>query len=334
MDKQYSFVFLLIAVVIVSGCVGTTTTTTNTESAISPITAKTNYVDSAEFLLELKELPADQNWTLVERGERNVNDVFEVALANNWSGGYYAKFKSIRGDDFVYVDQTISVYPLETILAVLAETHPDSEPLTNPGIGEHSKAVKYRDDLLGYEVIYYRITFVKNNILVNVGSIGTVNDYLELKKIAQKAYDNIDGYGQPLEIDRSAIKKTTITSTEEDVSVTETNPTETTTPEIEEEIDTATMGEKNALKKALSYLDVLAFSREGLIEQLEYDRFTHQEAVYGVDNSGADWNKQAALKAQSYLDVLAFSREGLIEQLEYDGFTRAQAEYGVEAVGY
>ena len=67
---------------------------------------------------------------------------------------------------------------------------------------------------------------------------------------------------------------------------------------------------------------------------MEYEGFTHQEAVYGVDNSGADWNKQAALKAQSYLDYSALSREGLIEQLEYEGFTREQAEYGVEAVGY
>lgn len=100
------------------------------------------------------------------------------------------------------------------------------------------------------------------------------------------------------------------------------------------ETDTATIGEKNALKKALSYLDVLAFSYSGLIKQLEYEGYSHEDAKYGADNCGADWNEQAALKAQSYLDSMPFSREGLIEQLVYEGFTREQAEYGVQAVGY
>lgn len=96
----------------------------------------------------------------------------------------------------------------------------------------------------------------------------------------------------------------------------------------------ATMGEKNALRKAKKYLDYTAFSYNGLIEQLEYDGFTHKEAVYGADNSGANWNEQAAKKAKKYLDYTAFSRDGLIAQLEYDGFTRQQAKYGVQAVGY
>ena len=115
---------------------------------------------------------------------------------------------------------------------------------------------------------------------------------------------------------------------------TQTSTPQTTTPALEEESDKATMGEKNALSQALSYLRTMPFSYSGLIEQLEYEGYTHQEAVYGVDNCGANWNEQAALKAQSYLDVMPFSRDGLIEQLEYEGFTREQAEYGVQAVGY
>lgn len=108
----------------------------------------------------------------------------------------------------------------------------------------------------------------------------------------------------------------------------------TPAPIIEEKPDKTTLGEKNAAKKALEYLRFMAFSRDGLIEQLEYEGFTHQEAVYGVDQSGADWNKQAALKAEDYLELMAFSRDGLIKQLEYEGFTRQQAVYGVQAVGY
>jgi hypothetical protein len=97
--------------------------------------------------------------------------------------------------------------------------------------------------------------------------------------------------------------------------------------------DEATLGEKNALSMALDYLDYTAFSYSGLVGQLEYEKFTHEEAVYAADNCGADWNEQAALMAESYLEYSSFSRDGLIDQLEYEGFTRQQAEYGVQAVG-
>jgi hypothetical protein len=105
-------------------------------------------------------------------------------------------------------------------------------------------------------------------------------------------------------------------------------PTETQTP------DTVTTGEKNAVEKAKSYLRFSGFSRSGLIDQLEYEGFSHAEAVYGADHVGANWNEQAAKKAKQYLDYSSFSRSGLIDQLEYEGFTPSQAEYGAKAVGY
>ena len=110
----------------------------------------------------------------------------------------------------------------------------------------------------------------------------------------------------------------------------------TTTFEEETPIitDQATIGEKNALKTALRYLDYTAFSYKGLIEQLEFEGYTHSEAVYGADNCGADWNEQAAKCAKKYLNYSSFSRKGLIEQLEFEGFTHSQAVYGVEANGY
>ena len=95
-----------------------------------------------------------------------------------------------------------------------------------------------------------------------------------------------------------------------------------------------TTGEKNALSKAKDYLAFTAFSYSGLIDQLEYEGFTKEEATYGADNCGADWNEQAAKKAADYLDFRSFSRDELIDQLEYEGFTYDQAVYGVEANGY
>lgn len=95
-----------------------------------------------------------------------------------------------------------------------------------------------------------------------------------------------------------------------------------------------TTGEKNALKSAKDYLRVMAFSRSSLINQLEFEGYTYDEAKYGADNCGANWNEQAERKAKEYLKVMSYSRSGLINQLEYEGFTTAQAEYGVQAVGY
>ena len=94
------------------------------------------------------------------------------------------------------------------------------------------------------------------------------------------------------------------------------------------------LSKQNALKKAKDYLEIMPFSYEGLIEQLEYEHYPHEDAVYAADNCGADWNEQAARKARDYIDMMAFSRERLIEQLEYEGFTHEQAVYGVTAVGY
>lgn len=102
--------------------------------------------------------------------------------------------------------------------------------------------------------------------------------------------------------------------------------------EQEEPADNATMGEKNALAKAEEYLSTMAFSKSGLAEQLEYEKFEASEIEYAIENCGANWKEQAALKAQEYLDSMSFSKQDLIDQLKYEGFTTKQAEYGVDKV--
>jgi len=96
---------------------------------------------------------------------------------------------------------------------------------------------------------------------------------------------------------------------------------------------TETVSQRNAVQKAKDYLRFMAFSRSGLIKQLEYEGFSNADATYGADNSGANWNDQAVKKAQEYLDFMAFSRQGLIDQLIFEGFTRDQAVHGVNATG-
>ena len=93
------------------------------------------------------------------------------------------------------------------------------------------------------------------------------------------------------------------------------------------------VSKQNALKSAKSYLSFSAFSRKGLIEQLEYEKYSTEDATYAVDNCGANWNEQAVKSAKSYLSFSSFSHDGLVEQLEYEGFTHEQAEYGVTQNG-
>lgn len=94
-----------------------------------------------------------------------------------------------------------------------------------------------------------------------------------------------------------------------------------------------TLSQSNASEKAAEYLAFAAFSRSGLIGQLEFEGFSTADATYGVDAVGADWNEQAALKAAEYLDFSSFSRSGLIDQLVFEGFTQAEAEFGVSSTG-
>lgn len=95
-----------------------------------------------------------------------------------------------------------------------------------------------------------------------------------------------------------------------------------------------TMGQKNALASAKFYLETMPFSYTGLIEQLEYEQYSTEDATYAADNCGADWNEQAAKAAKNYLDIMPFSRDELIEQLQFEGYTYEQAVYGVEQNGY
>lgn len=97
---------------------------------------------------------------------------------------------------------------------------------------------------------------------------------------------------------------------------------------------TPTMGQKNALESAKSYLKFTSFSYTGLIKQLEYEKYSTEDATYAADNCGADWFEQASKSAASYLKFTSFSRQRLIEQLEYEGFTHEQAVYGATQNGY
>lgn len=91
--------------------------------------------------------------------------------------------------------------------------------------------------------------------------------------------------------------------------------------------------QQNALRTAKSYLQMSGYSHDGLINQLEYEQYSAEDATWAADNVGADWNQQAVRTANSYLKMSGYSHDGLVNQLEYEGYTASQAEYGATAAG-
>lgn len=111
-------------------------------------------------------------------------------------------------------------------------------------------------------------------------------------------------------------------------NTTVSSPTTTTTIQ-----DSLTVSQENAVRKAESYVELMPFSRSGLIDQLKYEGYSPEDSTFAVDSLNVDWNGQAVKKAESYLELMPFSYSGLIDQLKYEGFTQEQAEYGVSRTG-
>ena len=77
-----------------------------------------------------------------------------------------------------------------------------------------------------------------------------------------------------------------------------------------------------------------AFSKTGLITQLEEEGFSHEEATYGVNYCGANWKEQAKRMASDASKTHATTREEIIQHLEEKGFTHEQAVYGANKNGF
>ncbi len=76
----------------------------------------------------------------------------------------------------------------------------------------------------------------------------------------------------------------TATTTAPDTTTTTGQSTTTTTTTVPE--SQFTRSEENAIRSAEQYLSISAFSRSGLIDQLEFEGFTTEQATYGVDKAG------------------------------------------------
>lgn len=92
---------------------------------------------------------------------------------------------------------------------------------------------------------------------------------------------------------------------------------------------------KSALKKAQSYVDMMAFSEARLYDQLtsEYgEKFSHEAAQYAIENVQVDWYAEALESAITYQEMMSMSPAAIWDQLtsEYgEAFTPDQADYAI-----
>lgn len=102
---------------------------------------------------------------------------------------------------------------------------------------------------------------------------------------------------------------------------------------VEEPEEVLTPAQENAVKKAELYLDMTAFSRDGLVDQLVFDKFDEADASFAVDYIDVDWNEQAVKQGQTYIDLTPMSHDGLVDQLVYDKFTTDEATHAANTLG-
>lgn len=104
-------------------------------------------------------------------------------------------------------------------------------------------------------------------------------------------------------------------------------------PEVAEEEGPNIPFEFNqALDKAQSYVDLMAFSQADLRAQLEYHSFSYEAIEFALENVDVDYQAECIEKAESYLGLTSFSEADLREQLEYHKFNEEHINVAVEEV--
>jgi len=193
MKKQsLSFmIFLMTCFVIISlGIAGCTSQ--------APPVSKTSTIEPSEMILQSSEIPA--NFTLVEKGQRNVSDMNDWALDHGWKKGSYAVYlTNDPNSPGTVIEQYTSVYPAENITLIVPDTvsswknmtiedydvNVTLEELSLPTIGDSSAALKYFNKTDNSRM--YVISFIKKDVFQNIFTNGTATDYETAKQLAAVA---------------------------------------------------------------------------------------------------------------------------------------------------
>ena len=263
------------------------------------------------------------------------NDYFSLKYPSQWtkSNGFFIEGRGI----LLSVSHTMCIYCCSTGPYEEYEKMTNSEFISQKLIEfENSKIYKNEN---GIEFISFTISdgkaekfmclsspwvmeFEFDNFSQNDKNI--ITDFMNTIKIKEQK-DKIE-----ISTEKKTERQTEPSTTKKPISA--NSPTEPRTEKTASESN-ETLGQQNVLKSAKSYIGYSAFSYLDLVEQLEYEGYSHEEAVYGADNCGADWNDEALESAMSYIGYSAFSYVDLVERLEYEQFTHEQAVYGADNCG-
>jgi hypothetical protein len=322
------WLWVVIAVVLVVGVIGAVMPRGETPGSGNVSQGSGNSEDSTQ-------------WVKVERGEATYSVMDDWRDSNDEDSRYYY-FSSDSPFNFAMVQELESGLPnsKETLMEIYSafRLSVKNAQVTKSGFASSYGIDGYEYDMTGFFSESERTMemlgffFVGNDgIAYHISAMLDPSDasYELYRDYAEQFLKSIlpsNGAGIPY-----------AESSEADIEQDDPKPEPSSEPEPEPTPDSekpsVSISQKNALKKAKSYLSHQAFSYTGLIEQLEYEGYSNEDATYGADNCEADWYEQAEKKAASYLSHQAFSRNGLIEQLEYEGFTPEQATHGADSVG-
>ena len=94
---------------------------------------------------------------------------------------------------------------------------------------------------------------------------------------------------------------------------------------------------EQAEKRAKALSGQGGYSYDNLVEKLESEGFTHDQAVNGAkaaESSGGQSGASSAVEvAKKYVDSGNYSYSALIDKLQQDGFSTADAEYAANNCG-
>lgn len=89
--------------------------------------------------------------------------------------------------------------------------------------------------------------------------------------------------------------------------------------------------------KAMYYINNLALSKTGIIQQMKSEGYNEQELKEALNKLDVDWNEQAVKAANWYLSIYKnnIDREMMKQCLEKnEGFTSREVEYALRKVGF
>ena len=195
---------------------------------------------------------------------------------------------------------------------------------------KETTVVTAKDKFAFYSFIFFLIAIASLIVVTVVPKISdAIEDYKIHEEVANEDYD----YDTSSSSDDDTSSSSSDYDTDEDYDT--SSDDDTSTSSFTDDYSALDYESQNCYDQAMSYLDFMAFSRNGLIQQLQHDGYTDQAISNALDlleKYYVSWDIEAVKKAQEYMETFSFSQQRLYEQLIHDGFTEEQANYGASYI--